>query len=393
MKSLISISNEEVSDPSDWNETKFPNFGDFDSYLRCQICKEFLKAPVLTTCGHVFCSICIRRTISETNKCPVCLDETYESSLRKVLLLDNIINWYTINRSALIQNLQIDHVIDSQDDEQSDINSEIEEIISSDPSSIDMISSIDSKRNPKQTSENLAECPVCEKFMTLDELQNSHIDECLKNSNKSDKFSRHSKTLEGFFNASHFSDKNDITNTNNNNNHNQKNSIKNIQLQSRFFKNKQRLPNLDTSLSTAKLKEKMNLLNIPINGTRTQLEHRMKEFINLYNANLDSINPVNDLILVDRLKKWESLIYNKTLNSNNNNRTNSPPINYDEQTIKRQKIDHVSWNNKNKNHYAELIKIARNNMHKQKSKEKLQKEEEGEEEGEEEEGKDSNNIH
>ena len=104
----------------------------------------------------------------------------------------------------------------------------------------------------------------------------------------------------------------------------------------------------------------------------------MKEYINLYNANLDSINPASDRVVVDRLQKWEALINNKSNsggvysgnNTSNARNTNSPPVNYDEPTIKRQKIQHDEWNNKNKHQYLELIKKARANMKKQKNKEK-----------------------
>ena len=112
----------EVSDPSDWDNCKLPSLSNLDSLLRCQICKDFLNAPVLTNCGHVFCSICIRRTISNSNKCPLCLEETYESSLRKVLILDNIVKWFNNNRNDLLKNLSIDLVNDSQNDSSSDIS-------------------------------------------------------------------------------------------------------------------------------------------------------------------------------------------------------------------------------------------------------------------------------
>lgn len=337
VKGLISDTFDDVSDPSDWKSTKFPNLAELDDSLRCQICKDFLKAPVLTTCGHIFCSICIRRTISENNKCPICLVETYESGLRKILLLDNIINWFTSNRSDLMKNLEIDEINDSQDEE-CNANNNIQV----------KTSNTTSPRQPED--DNLAECPVCGVFMTLDELQNSHIDKCLQNPSKP---KNESNSIQEFFNKP----SNIKTQTKYNN-----------QLQPIKFKNKQRLPNVDTSLTTSKLKEKMNNFNIPTNGTRVQLENRFREFINLYNANLDSINPVNDRILIERLKKWDSLI--STNNTHSTTHRHSPPLNCDQQTIKRQKLDHDEWNTKNKEQYYDLIKMAKRNMKKTKSEKK-----------------------
>lgn len=83
----------------------------------------------------------------------------------------------------------------------------------------------------------------------------------------------------------------------------------------------------------------------------------MKEFINLYNANPDSINPVSDISLISKLKKWESLINNNIhtqnnnnihsdTNSNNSSANSSPPITFDKETIKRHQNEHKSWNKK-----------------------------------------------
>lgn len=383
---LVSDTLEEVTDPSDWSECKYPELADLDSYLRCQICKDLLKAPVLTTCGHTFCSICIRRSITESNKCPACLEETYESGLRKVLLLDNIVKWFSQHRKELLNKLQPEHINDSQEQENSDINessyivtnnskgnenqSTTNFLIPRDVSNVLISNEINSDPpNEKSEKEILAECPICGVFKPVSEIQGSHIDKCLTSGHRdkspnlslnqpqpsSPKGTR-SKTLHNFF------DKSDKS----------KNGGS-LQLQPHFLKSKQRLANLDTSISTSKLKEKLNSLHLSSSGTRNQMEQRMKEYINLYNANLDSINPVSDRVVVDRLQKWEALINNKPNNGglyNSNNTSNarntsSPPVNYDEPTIKRQKIQHDEWNNKNNDQYLELIKKARANMKKQ----------------------------
>ncbi|KAG0682462.1 E3 ubiquitin-protein ligase rad18 [Pichia californica] len=364
---------EDISDPSDWSTSKFPNLSQLDSSLRCQICKDFLKAPVLTSCGHTFCSICIRRFISDSNKCPICLEETYESGLRKVLLLDSITKWFSNNRSELLKSVKIDQVNDSQDED--DANCELIsnniQILDNDSKSADsskIFTINESPNNTEKKDDVLAECPICGVFMPITDIQGTHIENCLK-SNPEDmkkstqKVTRNGSTISQFFSertnktlqksSSHITQQNSLT---------QNESSAQSQLQPKLVKTKQRLANLDTSLSTIKLREKMNLFNIPTQGTRIQMEQRMKEFINLYNANLDSMNPVNDRILLDRLQKWETLI------NNIKPKHTTPPINADEQTIKRQKIESKEWNNKNKDHFSDLIKQARSNMKKQKNK-------------------------
>lgn len=366
--SIVTDTLDEINDPSDWANCKLPSLVDFDSYLRCQICKDFLKAPVLTTCGHVFCSICIRRAITETNKCPVCLEETYESGLRKVLLLDNIIKWFNNNRSTLLDSLRLDHVDDSQEEENSDIDDDITKISSLKDDHIETAITSDdvSENNYNSTvkdDDNLAECPICGVFMPLDEIQGSHIDNCLKKPEKKSNIMNNSskpvqsKTITGFFDKS---------------------MVHDVQLQPKNIKNKQRMANLDTSISTSKLKEKLNLLHLSTSGSRNQMESRMKEYINLYNANLDSLTPVNDRVLADKLQRWEVLINSKSEKNNVNNRlSSSPPITYDEHTIKRQKIEANQWVNKHKDQYSELIKQARSNMRKVKNKIKTNQEESG----------------
>lgn len=353
---IISDNIDDITDPSDWNECKLPQFQELDSFLRCQICKDFLNAPVLTTCGHIFCSICIRRAINESNKCPLCLDETYESGLKKILLLDNIINWFTRNRSDILDNLNLDQINDSQSD-----NSNLNEPDLKSDLINSVIQNSTQNENVDECNEKLAECPICNKFMSVDELQGEHIDQCLKNQVSNNIPNNNNKPTDIHKNIKHFFVNSNTTN----------NTIPTQpQMQPKSVKTKQRLANLDTSMSTNKIKERMNSLHLPVNGTRNQLEIRMKEYINIYNANLDSINPVDDRILLNRLSKWEKLINSEHKHSNNNSNrvSHSPPINDDENVVKKQKKNDIHWMNKHKDQYSDLIKTARKNIKKEKIK-------------------------
>src|SRR5579859_4371247 len=62
----------DLSDPSDWTHTALSSLYPLDSNLRCLICKDFYTAPVITTCLHTFCSLCIRRSLSSEAICPAC---------------------------------------------------------------------------------------------------------------------------------------------------------------------------------------------------------------------------------------------------------------------------------------------------------------------------------
>lgn len=274
---------EEISDPSDWMETKVPELSDLDSALRCQICKELLNAPVLTTCGHVFCSVCIRRNLTVSQNCPLCHEETYESGLRKILLLDGVVTWFEQHRAQLQAALKVDTVDDSQ-----------------------------SEGEGEGDGDGGAACPVCGKRMPLQELQGRHIDKCLAAPVTSSSIPSTSSS-----------------------------PSPSMQVQTGVCK--PRLPNLDTSMSTAKLREKMSTLRLPTNGTRSQLERRMKEYINLHNANLDSIRPVSEFTLLSRLRQWESVVGSSVSDGNR----------------KRQKVEDKEWNKEHSASYSTLIEQAR----------------------------------
>ncbi|TID15015.1 hypothetical protein CANINC_004686 [Pichia inconspicua] len=274
----ITMKRTNIGDPSDWVDTKVPEIADLDGALRCQICKELLQAPVLTTCGHVFCSICIRRNLTVSQNCPLCHEETYESGLRKILLLDGIVTWFEQHRVQLQNALKVDTVDDSQSEGETG-------------------------------NDNEALCPVCGKRMPLQELQGRHIDQCLAAPSPPPT------------------------------------ATAKMQIQTNGT-NKPRLPNLDTSMSTVKLREKMSALRLPTHGTRSQLERRIKEYINLHNANLDALNPVSEFTLLSRLRQWESVV-------------GSPSTVQPERNMKRQKIEHKRWNKEHSAEYKSLIEQAR----------------------------------
>ncbi|GMM27938.1 E3 ubiquitin-protein ligase [Martiniozyma asiatica (nom. inval.)] len=339
MSGLIKDDINEITDPSDWGNSQYPQLSQLDSMMRCQICKEFLKSPVLTTCGHLFCSMCVRHAIGTTNKCPICLEETYESGLRKVLLLDGIVNWFDTNRKDLLKQLSAKDIKDVQEVE----DSQGEEGVSQTQNDHGQANDSNSSR------EDMAECPICGVFMDMQELQGKHIDNCLvkpatnKNSHGLVNSPRKRKGLSDLMKPTHTK---------------KQKQMANVQLQPENIKRKQRLPNLDTSLTTAKLKEKLNTYKLPNNGTRDQLLNRLKEYITIYNANLDSLNPVQDRILVSRLSKWESLV-----NKKNKHIGNQDP----DTTIDSTKKERREWAKLNADNYKSLIAAAKMNKQKQRS--------------------------
>ncbi|CAG8439587.1 6477_t:CDS:10 [Diversispora eburnea] len=75
----------DISDPSDFPQTGLQSL---DLFSRCPICKEFFNTPMISECGHTYCSLCIRRSLATDQVCPICrvnLSESQQTLLRGAL--------------------------------------------------------------------------------------------------------------------------------------------------------------------------------------------------------------------------------------------------------------------------------------------------------------------
>ena len=94
---------QDVPDPTDWNGTLLPGLADVESPLRCQVCKEFMTAPMMTSCGHTFCSACIRRYLATAHICPACKTKDQEINLRKNKSMEEVVEAFRRGRAALLE--------------------------------------------------------------------------------------------------------------------------------------------------------------------------------------------------------------------------------------------------------------------------------------------------
>lgn len=91
----------EVTDPSDWLQSAIPKLAPVESALRCQVCKDFFDTPMITSCSHTFCSLCIRRCLTSDGKCPVCRSSEQELRLRRNWAVQEIVDSFQIARPSL----------------------------------------------------------------------------------------------------------------------------------------------------------------------------------------------------------------------------------------------------------------------------------------------------
>ncbi|XP_070759079.1 E3 ubiquitin-protein ligase RAD18 [Enoplosus armatus] len=72
-----------------------------DTLLRCPICFDFLNISMMTKCSHNFCSLCIRKFLSYKLQCPVCNTQVTEQDLRNNRLLDDLVVNFQAARQQL----------------------------------------------------------------------------------------------------------------------------------------------------------------------------------------------------------------------------------------------------------------------------------------------------
>ena len=88
----------EITNSTDWLETPLKSLSPVEAALRCQICKEFYETPLITSCEHTFCSLCIRRCLNQDGKCPVCRKEDQANRLRHCKVLDDLVQSFKLAR-------------------------------------------------------------------------------------------------------------------------------------------------------------------------------------------------------------------------------------------------------------------------------------------------------
>ena len=92
----------DVPDSTDWLGTPLSGLTQVEQALRCHVCKDFYNSPMITSCNHTFCSICIRRCLSVDGKCPLCRALDQESKLRGNWALREAVDAFVQSRNAIL---------------------------------------------------------------------------------------------------------------------------------------------------------------------------------------------------------------------------------------------------------------------------------------------------
>lgn len=93
----------DIADSTDWLGTPLSQLSDVDSLLRCQVCKDFFTTPMITSCSHTFCSLCIRRCLNNDSKCPTCRSNDQEIKLKSNAVIEDLVEAFKRARPAALE--------------------------------------------------------------------------------------------------------------------------------------------------------------------------------------------------------------------------------------------------------------------------------------------------
>lgn len=92
----------DVPDPSDWLQTSLSQLGPVEQALRCQVCKDFFDTPMITSCSHTFCSLCIRRCLTTDGRCPACRTQDQAIKLRANSTVQELVDAFKVARPVVL---------------------------------------------------------------------------------------------------------------------------------------------------------------------------------------------------------------------------------------------------------------------------------------------------
>ncbi|KAI8579573.1 hypothetical protein K450DRAFT_241636 [Umbelopsis ramanniana AG] len=299
---------EDFDDPTDFAN---PAFEGVDEHLRCPICSEFFQtAMILKTCSHTFCSLCIRRSLTVEQCCPSCRTHSVETSLHNNYVVDNLVSVWKNNRKSILDlegqlkqaNERDKNAVTMSDSPMDTSLSQPTDGDERSPPARQTRSS--SRRSASQTSaeapppvpeDTRVDCHICHRKIDLNHL-NQHWDLCEqgkpdpsldKPSSTSSSPSPSAKKPVMFGVHQPSTSK----------------SLTRMKKAVDLGKKPQKIVyNLETPVGLRKV---LRELGLPDKGDKSTLIKRHKEWISLYNANVDSTDPVDVKVLRKRLLEQE----------------------------------------------------------------------------------------
>ncbi|EQL36938.1 E3 ubiquitin-protein ligase RAD18 [Blastomyces dermatitidis ATCC 26199] len=288
----------DITDSTDWLGTPLSQLARVESALRCQVCKDFFDNPVITSCSHTFCSLCIRRCLSTEGKCPACRTADQELKLRRDWAMQEMVDSFKLARPSVLEFARTATVRTDEPEEDLQLPAAKKRKIDSGvfaPENGNAATRAEGRRTRSQSRRSedkglqtqveviedtededlerddaLVACPVCQRRMK-NEAVFAHLDSCTGSSDPP------------------------------------KPSVSFGPLRSHAPTNTpKRLPTLNYSLlKDTVLRRKLKELGIADWGPKPLLQKRHTEWMNIWNANCDSKVPKSKRELLRELDIWE----------------------------------------------------------------------------------------
>ncbi|OTA84509.1 hypothetical protein M434DRAFT_83280 [Hypoxylon sp. CO27-5] len=346
---------DDVTDSTDWLPTPLSGLTAVEAALRCQVCKDFYKTPMLTSCNHTFCSICIRRALSNDGRCPLCRASEQEMRLRSNWSMEEVVSAFTKTRPDVLLFAKR-----SQEAMAESAKRKLGETEGFEPSSqpsgkrLRSSSRLSKSKSMEATSEmarleadvpdqdqdsadfepddGLVSCPICWQRMKATQVDR-HIEKgCPEEPRPQKSPSKPSSRSTSIPNALSSSSS----------------------PKKQPARNLERLPAVNYSmLKEPQLRKKLAELGLSTAGSRQMLEKRHKEWTTIWNANCDSQYPRRKADLLHDLDAWERTMGARAP-------TSSRSLNMGAQ-IKDKDFDGAAWAAKHDTSFKDLIANARRN--------------------------------
>lgn len=357
----------DVSDPTDWLETPLSSLMQVEQSLRCHVCKDFFNSPMITSCSHTFCSLCIRRALSTDGKCPLCRATDQESKLRGNWAIREATEAFIASRKVMLDLARqpaasaatppkrkasaaaaggesankrtrmstrssstrsaANAVVSMQEESSEPDMEEVDESIHGKflvRSASAYVGSLERWRLIFAIDDGLSECPICLWRMKAEKVDR-HLDTDCPGEPKpqpkpstSAKFGLTSTRSAGTTTPAQY----------------------------------ERLPSTNYSLlNETKLRKKLGEIGIPAWGTKLLMEKRHKEWVMIWNANCDSARPRTKRELLQDLDTWER--------TQGGHASLSSSSVYQGAQVKDKDFDGASWSTKHNDSFNDLIAQAR----------------------------------
>ncbi|KAL8942290.1 MAG: hypothetical protein Q9216_001763 [Gyalolechia sp. 2 TL-2023] len=339
----------DIADPSDWLKSTVPKLAPVESALRCQVCKDFFDTPMITSCSHTFCSLCIRRCLTNDGKCPACRAPDQELRLRRNWALQELVDAFQLARPSLtsLTICQVEQLkarkprgkrkLDDTDLEDTDSDRKVvvgrrktrsqNQQQAQSPKAASLQSIEDDSQAASYVvkgSDGLAACPICFQrmkeeavFLHLD----THNEPTESKRSEPGRYGR-SSSIEIVGGS----------------------RVKN--------KAAERLPQINYSLMKDNaLRKKLSDLGIPNTGARALLIRRHAEWVNIVNANADSSKPKSKREMLRELDIWDR--------STGRSIANGGPDSNSLGSIMSKDFDGAAWSVNHQMDFEDLVSEAR----------------------------------